>query len=557
MRNKILNLVKTEREEVLLFGKWIQLLKKAVSRRDKRSIGRFQRRAERVLKRVYRFQEELLKVVGDEHQRLDTQNLLHKVSIYVRRMEEEFANPLIGERGTIPILLKETPTDWEKVEEEIENLYSKDIAPLSLLVKEIEKDFRNHSNQLIKHEVVEDSETITIQIGKRRAKVRVKYEVAFDLFSPYTMFEPKVYGFGIFYKFYLQFLQENKLTKLQEEPNTLQRNFIRFISKLVKIHILLDFWELFSLIFERKFSAELSHIPANERKQKVREAMEIYLREIGLLKINVVKRGEGQASAKVESSSGVLGIEPLGEKIFGTINIDPQETLPFYLKYKTSGKYQTQYFSKVFSHEVAHLFDSELILLGDSAWRRKDYTQYLLHRIRAEGLASIIQYRNSQSSQFDPSYWHDLYRDFQDIPTMIANGKKPREIYDRIGATRSIYVVGHFLCLIYLISSSKSFLIYGSINWSKEERNKIIVFENKAYLSKNKQNVPFIQESKFWLEEYFRQTGEFLIVNYPKEIYTHYYELQSMDLKEFVEKTAKAAKSLGVSSEFNFLTEFI
>ena len=134
--------VQRERNWLLLEGKFIDDLKHAIQRNDSLRAQRFERRAARAERRLYRFEVRIIETITLLKDAFpEWRTPLTQTEQQLKLYEANILKRVSGTEGTIPRLLKRTPIDWHQLHNEADAAYTFGVQQLLLLLEHLEREF--------------------------------------------------------------------------------------------------------------------------------------------------------------------------------------------------------------------------------------------------------------------------------------------------------------------------------------------------------------------------------------------------------------------------------
>jgi len=136
------SLVSKEKEQVIVYGKFIQSLKEAVEEKEEKKAKLFVRRAALIERRVHRFQKDLLSYIDlirsspfSEDLKDDLEELENQLELYEAKLTAEDSKGMFRAKGKIPDLINKDPIDWNELKKEIEETYKEGVTPIIEVLK--------------------------------------------------------------------------------------------------------------------------------------------------------------------------------------------------------------------------------------------------------------------------------------------------------------------------------------------------------------------------------------------------------------------------------------
>lgn len=143
LNKNILDLSSKERRWLMLEGSFLQQLSQSVASKNLASARRAEKFCARIHRRGHTFVQKIKSNVKlyeymKEYRRFWS-TILNQLELYDRNLTAKVANPLFGEKGKISQLLQNNHPNWDELQREVDEAYSKGVIPLLAILDSLEQ----------------------------------------------------------------------------------------------------------------------------------------------------------------------------------------------------------------------------------------------------------------------------------------------------------------------------------------------------------------------------------------------------------------------------------
>jgi len=172
LNKKVVDVVAHEKKWIMLEASFLMKLEEAVKAKDILLAQRYEKLCARTHRREHRFVAKVFHVLEatqkvSQHAYEVFLEVEKKIKIYEKLITVKVAKPIFGEKGKISCLLWDSNINWSGLEKEVNDAYSKGVAPLLALLDELIGDLKS-VEEFGSHSPFKESEMMLFIIPKSR-----------------------------------------------------------------------------------------------------------------------------------------------------------------------------------------------------------------------------------------------------------------------------------------------------------------------------------------------------------------------------------------------------